>query len=265
MIKLIASDLDGTLLQGGAQALNPEVYDLILQLKSRGIRFAAASGRQLQSLQHLFSPIKDDISYIAENGSLCIHEGTVIAKGIIQRELGLEIIQAARQYGDCHLLLSCQSRSYTDSTSEAFMRHLKDVLHVDIVYCEDLTTLEEPFLKIAYCDFQGTRDLLPFFQERFQDRIKAVTSGNIWVDFIAPGANKGTALKQLAAYLDVRPEECVAFGDQYNDTEMLQFAGTSYAMATAAPGIDKYATHVTDSVEKILREIAEGGQTPLRK
>ena len=55
-----------------------------------------------------------------------------------------------------------------------------------------------------------------------------VTSGNLWVDFIAPNANKGTALKDLAEYMHIRPEEIIAFGDQYNDTEMLQFAGISY-------------------------------------
>ena len=49
----------------------------------------------------------------------------------------------------------------------------------------------------------------------------------------------------------------MAFGDQYNDVEMLQTAGTSYAMANAAPGIDKYATNVTDSVEKILQQIID--------
>ena len=73
MIKLIASDLDGTLLQNGAQELNPEIYDLILALKERGIHFAAASGRQYASERNLFKPIADEISYIAENGAVCIH------------------------------------------------------------------------------------------------------------------------------------------------------------------------------------------------
>ena len=59
MIKLIASDLDGTLLQNGAQELNPEIYDLILALKERGIHFAAASGRQYASERNLFKPIAD--------------------------------------------------------------------------------------------------------------------------------------------------------------------------------------------------------------
>ena len=64
-------------------------------------------------------------------------------------------------------------------------------------------------------------------------------------------------LQALASHLGITPEECVAFGDQYNDTEMLQFAGTSYAMSTAAPGIAYYATYVTNSVEEVLEDIVD--------
>ena len=73
MIQYIASDLDGTLLPDGGQDMNPEIFDLILQLKERGIRFIAASGRQYHSIRQLFLPVQEDISYITENGSLCLH------------------------------------------------------------------------------------------------------------------------------------------------------------------------------------------------
>ena len=53
----------------------------------------------------------------------------------------------------------------------------------------------------------------------------------------------------------VKPEECVAFGDQYNDLEMLQLSNTSYAMTTAATGVADYATHTTDSVEETLKDL----------
>jgi cof-like hydrolase len=257
MIKLIASDLDGTLLRNGAQEVDPKVYDLIRTLKEKGVHFAAASGRQLYSLRRLFEPVKDEISYIAENGSLCISGDQVIAKGLISRDLSLRIFEAAREYGSCHILLSCESACYTDSQDPVFNHHMRDVVHYDIKTVNRLEEVNEPFLKIALCDFDGTKKLLPYFQERFGDEIKVVTSGNLWVDFIAPGANKGTALQALASHLGITPEECVAFGDQYNDTEMLQFAGTSYAMSTAAPGIAYYATYVTNSVEEVLEDIAD--------
>ena len=171
MIKLIASDLDGTLLRNGAQEINPEIFDLILRLKEKDIHFAAASGRQLYSQRCLFAPVKDEISYIAENGSLCICQGKVISKGIIERSLGLQIIKASREFGSCHTLLSCESRCYTDSDSQEFIRHMRDELHNDIHYCPDLTSITEPFLKLAACDFHGTTYLLPYFKEKFGEKV----------------------------------------------------------------------------------------------
>ena len=72
MIRLIASDLDGTLLKNGAQVI-PEIFELIPALKKRGIHFVAASGRQYANIRRLFAPLQDEISYVAENGSLCMH------------------------------------------------------------------------------------------------------------------------------------------------------------------------------------------------
>lgn len=77
----------------------------------------------------------------------------------------------------------------------------------------------------------------------------------VWIDFIAPNANKGSALADLAVHLGIKREECMAFGDQCNDIEMLQFAGVSYAMSDGAPEVLKYATGVTDSVEGVLNQL----------
>ena len=60
MIKLIASDLDGTLLLNGAQDLPEEMFDLIPRLKKAGILFAAASGRQYANMRRLFAPVVSD-------------------------------------------------------------------------------------------------------------------------------------------------------------------------------------------------------------
>ncbi len=63
MIKLIASDIDGTLVKDGCHDINPELYDVILKLREKGIQFAAASGRQWVSIESIFDPIKEKISY----------------------------------------------------------------------------------------------------------------------------------------------------------------------------------------------------------
>ena len=125
---------------------------------------------------------------------------------------------------------------------------------------DDVTKIGGPFLKIATANM-ASRDVSPYLrrlQERYSPALKVVTSGNIWIDFIAPGTNKGTALSEMMKILDVKPEECIAFGDQYNDVEMLELVGTSYAMSNAAPGISIHADYVTDSVEDVLEDILAG-------
>lgn len=209
MIKLIASDLDGTLLQNEAQELTPRAIELIRALTQKGVHFVAASGRQYANERLLFHEIKDDISYIAENGSLCIHQGKVISRGLIE---------------------------------------------------DDLLTVKGPFLKIAFANMTSRRttDCLKELQEKFSSEIKVVTSGNIWIDFIVPGCNKGSALRNLMDLFGITPEECVAFGDQYNDVEMLETVGMGYAMSNAAPGIAGHAKYITDSVEEVLEDILAG-------
>lgn len=255
MIRLIASDLDGTILKNDAQDLPEGFCDMVRKLKGQGIQFAAASGRQYYNLRLLFAPIRDDIHYIAENGSLCVCNGEIISKGLIGRNLGLRIFQAVRERGGCHCLLSCESACYTDSKDPEFIRYVREVVRYDMRTVGRLEDVTEPFLKIAVCDFSGTDGIQAYFQDKFASEITAVTSGLIWIDFIAPNANKGIALANLAAHLGVRPEECMAFGDQYNDIEMLQFAGTSYAMSDGAPGVSDYATGTTDSVADVLGQL----------
>ena len=76
MIKLAASDLDGTLLDSSGR-LPSEIFPLIEELYEKGITFCAASGRQLVSLEKLFAPVRDKIIFIAENGALCAWRGEI--------------------------------------------------------------------------------------------------------------------------------------------------------------------------------------------
>ena len=67
MIKLVASDLDGTILRNGAQSVDASTIEVIDKLLSAGVLFAPASGRQIVSLKRLFEPVSDRLVYISEN------------------------------------------------------------------------------------------------------------------------------------------------------------------------------------------------------
>ena len=257
MIKLIASDLDGTLLQNNAQELTPRAIDLIHRLTQKGVHFVAASGRQYDNERRLFAKIKDEISYIAENGSLCIYQGKVISRGIIPDDLAYRIMDEIKKEPGYEVLVSREDACFIENSNPQFTDHIVNVMKNTTKIVDDVTKIGGPFLKIATANM-ASRDVSPYLrrlQERYSPALKVVTSGNIWIDFIVPGYNKGTALKKLMDLLHVKPEECMAFGDQYNDVEMLELAGRSYAMSNAAPGISYHADYVTDSVEDVLEDI----------
>lgn len=259
MIKLIASDLDGTLLKDYEQEIAPEIYELIKKLKDHGILFVPASGRQYANIRRLFAPLGYEIPYIAENGSLCIYNDEILSTGEIPpatiRHILDILMDYRKEYKTGHCILSVKDTYFTDSDDAKFMDYMLNTMGNIVNRVSDLYTIDEPILKAAVCDFGGTANLSPYFSERLKNEIRVATSATHWIDFIAPNANKGTALKALMERFGIRKEECICFGDQQNDLEMLKLAGTSYVMNTAAPEVAEHADYVIDSVIPVLREI----------
>ena len=94
MIKLVASDLDGTLLHNYQQTVPKEIYDTIKALHEKGIIFTAASGRQYANIRRLFAPLGFDIPYIAENGSMCVYKEEILATGLTPSKTIRHILDA---------------------------------------------------------------------------------------------------------------------------------------------------------------------------
>lgn len=137
MVKLIASDLDGTLLQNGARDVNPIVFDQIRTLKEHGIMFAAASGRQYLNLRRLFTPVQDDIAYIAENGSLCIYNEETISKGIIEQDLAYRILDEIARYPQYNCIISGERVCYSTSKNPEFYNHMVNVIKNHMKFIDD--------------------------------------------------------------------------------------------------------------------------------
>lgn len=254
MIKLIASDIDGTLLPPGERHLNPELFDIILKLKEQEILFVAASGRQLASLQTLFQPIVNEISYIAENGAVCIHEDKLISSTEIDRDLVFRILDAIKERPSCKPLISCMDTCYVESGDDAFLYDIRHTYHNITTPIDDFCQIQDPILKIAFFDTEDPVSAAEHFGKLFEGEIKVVTSGNDWVDFVPLDSNKGTALQTLLDRLGIDAADAVTFGDQQNDIEMLTLTGQSYVVASASPEVAKYAGGVTESVIKTLRQ-----------
>lgn len=110
MIKLVASDLDGTLLMKGAQGLPEDIFPLIRQLKELGILFVAASGRQYANMKKMFAPVADDMAFICENGGLAVYHEKVMYQNYFDQNLVREIASVFITGND--LNLSCSNQRF---------------------------------------------------------------------------------------------------------------------------------------------------------
>lgn len=132
MIKLIASDIDGTLLQEGSDRLDPEFYTVIPELKKRGILFAAASGRGYASISRLFAPVKDEMIFIADNGSNVVCRGYETFSACLNKKDVRDWVQAMRARGDCQILLSSKNIVYVENADEALLDLLINGYHNNV-------------------------------------------------------------------------------------------------------------------------------------
>lgn len=257
MIRLIVSDLDGTLLPNDAVKIPEEFIETIKELKEKGILFAAASGRQYYNLQQLFSEVKDDIAYICENGALTIYRGKILKRVEIPQDTANRIIRRLEKEPGTEVLVSGTYISYIHPKEACFEEYIRNMRNQYQVV-PDLTAIGEPAIKLALFEKEGTenRNRQEYWQAQFPPGVKVVTSGSLWLDFLFPDANKGVGIRALAGHLGIRKEEILSFGDNYNDLEMFEASGLSVAVENARPGIrelcDDTAHSVNDYVRKLL-------------
>lgn len=255
MIQLIASDLDGTLLQNGSQQLTKRALDLILQLQKKQILFVAASGRQYPNLCRLFGSASSQMGFLCENGALVMLHGKVIAKHTLERSLGLKLMEDIYRQEGCEVLLSGQTTSYLKPKDPDYVYRMKHIVCNNIQIVQEFDEVTEPFLKISVYEKRGIIEHTgPYFISKWKDYVKCTFSGDGWLDFVTPGINKGTALSELLEVCKLSPENVMAFGDNYNDLELLSYAGLSYCMENAPEEIRRQFPRQTASVEDTLEK-----------
>ena len=154
-IKLICSDIDGTLVPDGTSEINKEVFDVILALKEKGIIFAAASGRQYESIRNLFERIANDIIIISENGNLVMCRGEVMARTEILKEDVQDIKKRIDAIENCQLLLSGVKTTYIRRADRELYRLMKEGYHYDITLVDDFDEVDDTIIKMSLFQKDG--------------------------------------------------------------------------------------------------------------
>ncbi|WP_307738643.1 HAD-IIB family hydrolase [uncultured Parolsenella sp.] len=235
-IRLVATDLDGTLLSGGIKRVRPEAFPLIERVCDAGALFLAASGRQYASLRRLFAPVADRIGYLCENGALVVWQGETLVRVVMPRDIALAVCHMAMDTPHCEFIASGERCAYVLSGNQPFYDHLTKVVGNDVETVEKPEDIPEPLVKVAFqVRPEKNEEVRQDFERRFGDTCKVVTSGTEWIDVLMNGVNKGSALAVLGLVLAMPLADMAAFGDAENDREMLGAVGHPYLMDPCAP------------------------------
>lgn len=249
MIKIIFSDMDGTLLDAEGQ-LPVWFNNFAKKLERKGIIFAPCSGRQYLSLKETFKSYPNEFLYVAENGAAVFYKDKELFSASFDKKLALKLWDAAREKRPSVCAVFCTAaKAYilAEQNRGAFRDRLR-YYGTKYTVVKSWDEVPDKLIHIAFYDPEDDNageSLLPEL-EPICDNLRLLTDGS-WVDAVEKGINKGTAIKMIQEKFKIKPEECAAFGDYLNDAEMLQAVEHSFAMENALPEIKQIAKYHTSS------------------
>ena len=250
MIKIVTIDLDGTLFNSKKE-ITFENKIAIAKCHDLGVKIVIATGRPISGVM----PVLEELGLtstsdyaIIYNGSKIINVGTgetisvSSIDGAIIKKLYAEskrlgvFIHAYKENGD---LITPLMNPYTEV--EVTINRL-DYNIVDFNTIKD----DDKFIK---CLFTGSNEditrIMPLVNKEFYTNYSMVRSSKIFLEFLKKGIEKGSALKSLASYLNIKMEDTMAIGDAGNDIPMIAAAGIGVAMKNSFPEVFPHANYIT--------------------
>ena len=255
MKKLIACDVDGTLIPEGERWVSPEVLKEARRLTDEGWIFAFASGRQLANLRALAKDLTERFYYITQNGAAvysCGSEPELIDKTPLGQEKALKLAHEVLAVEEYDLEMSGSNMSYLGPKTDAFRRYMRGYVNMNITEVPAPEAVPEDFVKMSvFCpdSAKAYAQLQPKWGQQYQIAI----AGEIWVDITV--ADKGSGIRALCRHLDIPLENVVAFGDNYNDVPILDIVGTPYIMGSAPDELLRRYPNVCYDVAETLKTL----------
>ncbi len=258
-IKLVAIDLDGTLLSDNHNTA-PENVAAIRQAEAQGVTVVICTGRPYPSANEIASQLGlTDNPIISYNGALVRMpgDGEVLFSQPMPAELAGQVVEdcVKRQVQIFYFLndvmyvpqLSAGARLYSSRSG------------IKPVPVGDLRKFagSAPTKVLLYAGPEVVRQLLPEFQSRYRGKLYVTTSMPEYLEFLHPEVSKGNALRALAGHYGIAVNQIMAIGDLLNDLPMIEMAGIGVAVAHADEALKVQAQYVTNSSAQAVAEALE--------
>lgn len=261
-IKLVVLDIDGTI-SGDANQVNDVVKQAVKAAQSKGVKVAIATGRMYRSALRFHEAIGSDMPLISYQGAFIKDPQTqeLVGHWPVAIEQALSLLDDLGEFAihdqlSIHIYVNDELyvRKMTEQTA-AYAERSKVGVNVVGDLREFLTskTNQHPPTKIlALSDTaELVNEMLKVFKDRYTPQQLYLTkSVATFFEATNPIANKGTAVKHLAEnILGFDRSQVLAIGDNFNDLEMIEYAGIGVAMQNSPKGLQPLADWVAPSVE----------------
>lgn len=252
-IKLVAIDLDDTLLDSGLQ-IAPSCLEAIRQVQEMGIKVTLATGRMYRSALPYARQIKADLPLITYQGALVKNSlsGEVLYNRPVPEELAVEVMEYFRQ-AQVHFQTYLNDELCLESLTEEGLAYA-NVAGVEPRIVPDLMEAvrhEQPMKIMAITDNErALLDMEVELKTRYRKLLNITRSKPYYLEVMDQSANKGHALQVVAEHFGIDRKEVLAVGDSYNDLAMIEWAGVGVAMGNARDVVKDAADYVTSSNEE---------------
>jgi hydroxymethylpyrimidine pyrophosphatase-like HAD family hydrolase len=276
MIRLLALDIDGTLLDSNGQ-LPPDNRDAIARALDAGVEVALATGRRYEFARPIFEQLPEPLTLILSNGAIVKrHDGTTVMRRLLPRDVARDILGSALHHRRSAAVTFDRPRERQivyeviewDHPQHSRFFNANRPFLAEVSPLEDALT-EDPVQVMFTGGCAAMRELFNELRAAASRPVPAAAHGPVavvdegpshrysvalteyefrdfsLVDVLRAGCSKGTALADWARERGISRDEVMAVGDNLNDLEMLEFAGTPVVMGNAIADLRDRGWQVT--------------------
>ena len=241
MYKLIALDIDGTLLNSEKKITN-EVFNSIQEAKKSGAKVVLSTGRPLPGV----TPLLDELNLNDDGDYVICFNGAVVQEVKSKKILSniemchddFVLINNLAKENNTHVHINTPTNLIIpEETPNKYTIHEATLNNDDITFCK-IMIIDEP---------EKLEEVLENIPKDLFDKYTIVRSAPFFLEFLNKNANKGTALEALCNTINIPLSKSIAVGDEENDQHMIKMAGLGVAMGNARDSIKEIANYVTCS------------------
>ena len=273
-IKVIATDMDGTLLDPKGQLDLPRLEKILDKLDQCDIRFVIATGNEVHRMRQLLGHLTERVVLVVANGARIFENNELIQAQTWDDAM---VDKALAHFKG----RECQDQFVVTAMNGGFVKEGTVFTELDKFMTPEM--IEKLYQRMNFVDefdsslFGGVLKMsmvvgeerldsvLQEINDLFDGHVRAVSSGYGCIDILQDGIHKAWGLVELLKRWNLKPEQIMAFGDSENDIEMLELAGISYAMENAEESVKRVATKVAPAnsqagVYQVLENWLERGE-----